>query len=286
MSVFDAADFHDHEEVAFFSDKASGLKAIVAVHSTVLGPACGGTRMYPYATAQDAVTDVLRLSRGMSYKNAIADLPLGGGKAVIIGDPLRDKSEAKFAAFAEAINALGGRYITAVDSGTDGGDMAVLARYTPHVVGHTASASLETDPSPWTARGVFLGMRAAARARLGASTLRGLRVAVQGVGHVGRVLAQLAHADGAKLVLADFDAGKAELLARDLAAETVPADRILHVDADILSPCALGGVLTSGQLRRHPCPHDHRCGQQPARHRGCRRDAPRAGHSLRPGLCR
>src|ERR1700722_17615195 len=179
MSVFEVADFDSHETVAFFDDKKSGLKAIIAIHSTALGPACGGTRMYPYASGNAAVTDVLRLSRGMSYKNAIANLPLGGGKAVIIGDPAKDKNEALFRAYADAINALGGKYITAMDVGITPRDMPLIARGTKFIAGYDQPGKSGGDSGPLTALGVFVGLKAAVKHRLGVDSTKGLTVAVQ-----------------------------------------------------------------------------------------------------------
>src|ERR1700761_3937148 len=203
MNVFDSPDFDHHEQIAFFDDRATGLKAIIAVHSTALGPACGGTRMYPYATSDDALTDVLRLSRGMSYKNAMAHLPRGGGKAVILGNPATDKSEARFAAYADAVNALGGRYITAMDVGVLPADMPLIARGTGHIAGYDQPGKAGGDSGPATALGVFAGLKAAVKHRLGVDTAKGLRVAIQGLGKVGMGLARRLHEEGAKLIVAD-----------------------------------------------------------------------------------
>src|ERR1700744_4442476 len=189
MSVFEAPDFDNHEEVAFFDDKKSGLRAIIAIHSTALGPACGGTRRYASPDTDAALTDVLRLSRGMSYKNAIADLPLGGGKAVILGDPATDKSEARFLAYADAVNAMGGRYVTAMDVGVVPADMPVIARGTKYIAGYDIPGKTGGDSGPLTALGVFVGLKAAVKHRLGADTTKGLTVAIQGVGKVGLGLA-------------------------------------------------------------------------------------------------
>ena len=203
MNVFESPDFDHHEAVAFFDDKKTGLRAIIAIHSTALGPACGGTRMYPYATTDAALTDALRLSRGMSYKNAIADLPLGGGKACIIGNPATDKSDAKFAAYAEAINTLGGRYVTAMDVGILPPDMPVIARGTKYIAGYDQPGKAGGDSGPATALGVFGGLKAAVKHRLGVDTTKGLRVAIQGLGKVGMGVAKRLHAEGAKLIVAD-----------------------------------------------------------------------------------
>src|SRR5579862_2510393 len=206
MSVFEAEDFDHHETVAFFDHKPSGLKAIIALHSTALGPACGGTRVYPYPTSDAALTDVLRLSRGMSYKNAIADLPLGGGKAVFIGDPATDKTEARLLAYADAVNTLGGRYITAMDVGMTQRDMPVIQRGTRYVAGFDQPGKSGGDSGPMTALGVFLGLKAAVKHRLGTDSVKGLTVAVQGLGKVGMSLAKQLHAEGAKLIVTDVNA--------------------------------------------------------------------------------
>src|ERR1051326_8223139 len=174
MSVFEARDFDHHETVAFFHDKATRLKAIIAIHSTALGPACGGTRMYPYANDDQALVDVLRLSRGMSYKSAIANIPLGGGKAVIIGDPAKDKTEPRLLAYADAVNTLGGRYITAMGGGMGPKDMPVVARGTKYVAGYDQPGKSGGDSGPLTALGVFVGLKAAVKYRLATDTTRGL----------------------------------------------------------------------------------------------------------------
>src|SRR5690606_10700902 len=185
MSVFEHREFHGHEQVVFCHDAASGLKAIIAIHNTNRGPALGGCRMWPYADEEAALTDVLRLSRGMTYKAAIADLALGGGKSVILGDARRDKTAALLHAFGRAVDRLGGRYITAEDVGTTVADMDVVRQVTRHVAGTTGGAG---NPAPSTAHGVFIGMRAAARHALGSDDLAGRRVAVQGLGGVGNAL--------------------------------------------------------------------------------------------------
>src|SRR6516225_8862237 len=190
MNVFDSPDFDHPESVSFFDDKATGLKAIIAVHSTALGPACGGTRMYAYPTADAALTDVLRLSRGMSYKNAIADLPLGGGKAVILGDPAKDKSEARLLAYARAVNSLSGKYVTAMDVGIVPKDMPVIARGTKYIAGYDQPGKTGGDSGPLTALGVFVGLKAAVKHRVGVDSTNGLRVAIQALGKVGMGFAE------------------------------------------------------------------------------------------------
>jgi leucine dehydrogenase len=250
MNVFDSPDFDHHETVAFFDDRSSGLKAIIAVHSTALGPACGGTRMYPYATPDAALTDVLRLSRGMSYKNAIADLPLGGGKAVIVGNPATDKSDAKFAAFAVAINSLGGRYITAMDVGVLPADMPVIARGTKYIAGFDQPGRAGGDSGPATALGVFSGLKAAVKHRLGVETTKGLRVAIQGLGKVGMGVARRLHAEGARLVVADPNARTVAEAVETLGAVAVAPDSIVTAECDVLSPNALGAILNDETIPR------------------------------------
>lgn len=250
MNVFDSADFDHHETVAFFDDKNSGLRAIIAIHSTALGPACGGTRMYPYATADAALTDALRLSKGMSYKNAIADLPLGGGKAVIIGNPATDKSDARFAAYADAINALGGRYVTAMDVGILPKDMPVIARRTRFIAGYDQPGKAGGDSGPATGLGVFVGLKAAVKHRLGVDTTKGLRVAVQGLGKVGMGVAKRLHAEGAKLIVADTNMAAVREAVEKLGAVAATPDQIVTCECDVLSPNALGAILNDQSIPR------------------------------------
>lgn len=240
-AIWDLPDFDAHEAVHVFEDRASGLKAVIAVHSTHLGPAAGGTRFWHYAESNAAITDALRLSRGMSYKNAMAGLPAGGGKAVILADPARNKPQALLDAFARAVDSLGGQYITAQDVGMSEDDMVSLSKGTPHVAGLPDQGG---DPGPYTARGVYLGVQAAAKHALGTSDLSGVHVAIQGVGSVGGGLARYLAEQGARLTLADVDARRAGELAAELGGEAVAADAIMAVEADIFSPCALGAILT------------------------------------------
>ncbi len=251
MSVFTLPAFDGHEAVHFVSDEATGLRAIIAIHSTALGPAAGGCRVWAYENEELALTDALRLSRGMSFKNAIADLPLGGGKAVIIRDPAQRPSEAAFEAFGRAVNQLGGCYITAEDVGVTVHDMECVARSTRHVSGlHAAGGKAGGDPSPKTARGVFHGIRAAVRAQLHRDELAGLTVAVQGLGNVGYQLCRELKAAGAKLVVADINAAAVERARDELGAQALPIDQILFAPADVLAPCALGGVLNAETIPR------------------------------------
>lgn len=237
-------DFDDHEGVHIFRDAPSGLTAVIALHSTHLGPAAGGTRFWHYADPADAITDALRLSRGMSFKNAMADLPMGGGKGVMLADPLRTKTPEMLAAFGRAIDSLGGLYVTAEDVGMSDADMVAISKTTRHVSGlPVAAGSAGGDPGPTTAQGVYLGVRAAIARGLGKADPAGVHVAIQGVGSVGGGLARLLAKDGAKLTLADVDGHRARALAEELGATAVSANEIMTIEADVLSPCALGATL-------------------------------------------
>jgi len=242
-------DFDDHELVHFVTDRASGLRAIIAVHSTYLGPGAGGVRFWHYAQDEAAVVDALRLSRGMSYKNAMAGLRLGGGKAVILAGAERSKTPEMLAAYGRAIEGLGGRYVTAEDVGMTVADMVAIARETRHVSGlPVAAGSIGGDPGPHTSHGIFLGIKAGVRRALGKESLAGLRIAVQGTGSVGGGVARLAASEGAHLVVADLDTARAESLAREVGGSAVPAADILSIEADVLSPCALGAILTPDSI--------------------------------------
>jgi leucine dehydrogenase len=241
-------DFDAHEDVHFFYDAGTGLRAIIAIHSTHLGPAAGGARFWSYAEDDTALTDALRLSRGMSYKNAMAGLPMGGGKAVILKDA-EGKSDARMEAFGRMIDSLGGRYVTAEDVGMTDADMRVISRTTRHVSGlPVAAGAAGGNPGPSTALGVFLGLKAAVRHKLGRLDVNGLHVAIQGVGSVGGGLARHLAAEGARLTLADADMSKARSLADELGGTAVPASEIMRVPADVFSPCALGAVLAEESI--------------------------------------
>lgn len=243
------ADFDDHEALHLFSDPQSGLSAIIAIHSTALGPAAGGTRFWHYADPNAAITDALRLSRGMSYKNAVAGLPMGGGKAVILSNAAGEKSEALIRAFARRVNSLGGAYVTAQDVGMSAADMIAISRETPYVAGlPVAGSGAGGDPGPSTALGVYLGVCAAAKHIFGTDDMAGVHVAVQGAGSVGGGLARHLAKAGAKLTIADVNFDRAASLADELGASAVAADTIMMVDADILSPCALGAILTPASI--------------------------------------
>lgn len=250
MSDWGFPDFDGHEGVHLFSDTASGLHAIIAIHSTVLGPAAGGVRFWHYGDQRAGITDALRLSRGMSYKNAMAGLPMGGGKGVVLADrPGAVIDDAQLKAFGRAVESLGGRYVTAEDVGMSEARMKVIAGETRHVSGlPVGEGAAGGDPGPYTALGVYLGIRAAAKRALGTDEMKGVRVAIQGVGSVGGGTARLLAADGAKLVLADVDTRRADALAAELGAETAATDAILSVEADIVSPNALGAVLTDATI--------------------------------------
>ncbi len=243
MTILDG----EHEQVVFCHDRATGLRAVIALHSTALGPGLGGTRFNPYASEADAVADVLDLSRGMTYKNALAGLDHGGGKAVIIGDPARDKTEALLRAYGRFVQSLGGRYVTACDVGTYVADMDIVARECDFVTGRSESDGGAGDSSVLTALGVFQGLRAAAEHRWGSTSLAGRRVAVAGVGKVGHLLVDHLRADDAHVVVTDVSASALDRVRAahpevEVAATT---DELLARDLDAYAPCALGGALTA-----------------------------------------
>lgn len=244
-AVFSSTAFDRHEEVIFCTDAGSGLRAIIAIHDTNLGPALGGCRMWPYETENDAITDVHRLSRAMSSKNALARLSTGGGKSVIIGDPDRDKSEALFHAFGRSVENFGGRYIVAEDVGTAVEDMTQIRSQTSHVMGFSAREGSSGDPSPVTAYGVFCGLKVAVEFRFGRAELSGLRVAVQGIGHVGYQLCKYLHEAGAKLLVSDIHGAAVARAEADFGACAVAGDDIYSQDVDVFAPCALGAELNS-----------------------------------------
>ncbi|CAH1745728.1 Leucine dehydrogenase [Thauera humireducens] len=252
MAVFSLSDFADHEQVVFVSDDKSGLKAIIAVHNSNLGPALGGCRMWPYASEDEAIRDVLRLSRGMTYKSAMANLKLGGGKSVIIGNPRTQKTPELLAAFARALEQLNGRYIAAEDSGTSVADMKYMTQFTRHVAGiHDKPSDAGTrsgDPSPATAYGTFIGIRAAVKERLGRDSLEGLRVAVQGVGNVGFDLARQLKAAGAQLWVTDIHREPLLQAGKELGATVVAPEEVFGLDVDVFAPCALGAILNDSTI--------------------------------------
>ena len=249
MGVFDHVEFDNHESLHYFHDEKTGLNAIVAVHSTVLGPAAGGTRRWVYGNDADALTDVLRLSRGMSYKNAVAGLKFGGGKAVILASDDAPKSPELFRAFGRCVNSIGGEYVTAEDVGCSVEDMRYVHEQTEYVSGLPQSGhDAGGDPSPWTALGCFQGIQAAAEARLGVDSLKGLRVAVQGVGHVGLHLCRFLHEAGTELFISDVNGDILKMTTDEMPATVVAPGELLFADVDVLAPCALGNILTSATI--------------------------------------
>ena len=245
MAVFDLVDFDNHEQVVYCSDEASGLKAIIAVHSTALGPAAGGCRFWDYASDEAALKDVLRLSKGMTYKNAMAGLKLGGGKGVIIGDPKKLKSETLFKAFGHAVNNLNGRYYTAEDVNITTGDMAIVNQSTEFVSGLEGKSG---NPGPFTALGTFLGIKAAVKFKLDRDDLTGIKVAVQGLGSVGYSLCEKLHAAGAELFVTDINQATLDKAATELNAKVVGLDEIYSQDVDVFSPCALGASINDDSI--------------------------------------
>jgi leucine dehydrogenase len=244
MTVFSNPAFDNHERVLFCRDEPTGLCAIIAIHSTALGPAAGGTRLWTYANDDEALYDVLRLSQGMSYKNAMAGLKFGGGKAVIMKTADFDANDALFERFGEFVETLGGDYVTAEDVGMSVEIMETIARRTRFVSGlPLQSGKAGGDPSPKTAYGIYCGIHAAVKARLGSDDLEGLRVAVQGVGHVGYYLCKLLHEAGAALVVSDMDQTRVDRVCGEFSAEPVASAEILDADVDVLAPCALGAIL-------------------------------------------
>ena len=248
-SLWDFPDFDAHELVHFVTDRESGLRALICVHSTHVGPGAGGVRFWHYANSGEAVADALRLSRGMSYKNAMAGLPLGGGKAVMLADEARTKTPEMLAAYGRAVEGLGGRYVTAEDVGMTVADMVAISRETHYVAGLPAEAgAVGGDPGPHTSYGVFLGVRAAARRALGRESLDGLHIAIQGAGSVAGGLARLAAKDGARISIADIDSERARRVAEEVGGTVVAPDDIMTLEADILSPNALGAILTEESI--------------------------------------
>lgn len=246
--MIDNNQFRDHEQLVYFNDEESGLKAFIAVHNTVLGPGAGGCRMWPYENEMDALNDALRLSRGMSYKNAMAGLPLGGGKAVIIANSKTDKSEELFKAFGRCVQKMDGKYITAEDVGMTTEDMMIIANETNYIAGLPHGDHASGDPSPFTARGVYNGIRAAVKYKLGKDSLEGLTVAVQGVGHVGLYLCENLHRDGAKIIVSDIIQEHLDEAVHKYGATIISPDDILSVECDVLSPCALGAILNDDTI--------------------------------------
>lgn len=239
---------YDYEQLVFCQDKQSGLKAIIAIHDTTLGPALGGTRMWTYESEEAAIEDALRLARGMTYKNAAAGLNLGGGKTVIIGDPRKDKNEEMFRAFGRYIQGLNGRYITAEDVGTTVEDMDIIHDETDFVTGISPAFGSSGNPSPVTAYGVYKGMKAAAKAAFGTDSLEGKTVAVQGVGNVAYNLCRHLHEEGAKLIVTDINKEAVERAVAEFGARAVDPDDIYSQECDIYAPCALGATINDDTI--------------------------------------
>ncbi len=242
-----------HEQVVFCNDPETGLKAIIAIHSTVLGPSLGGTRMWMYKSETEALNDVLRLSRGMTYKASISGLNLGGGKTVIIGDSKTDKSEALFRKFGRFVNKLGGKYITAEDVGTTTKDMEYVAMETKHVTGLPESMGGGGDPSPVTAYGVYMGMKASASFAWGNDSLNGKKVLVQGVGHVGENLVKNLKKEGAVIYISDINEEQLKKVSQEYGAQVIAPDKIFDLDLDIYAPCALGATLNTENINKLKC---------------------------------
>lgn len=253
QSVFAQTELMDHEQVVFCHDKALGLKAIIAIHNTVLGPAMGGTRMWHYADEAAALTDALRLSRGMTFKSAIAGLNIGGGKAVIIGDAKKIKNEALMRRFGRFVDSLGGRYWTAEDVNMTTQDMEWIHMETPYVTGIPESMGGSGDPSPITAYGVYVGMKAAAKRIYGSDSLSGKKVVVQGVGNVGSYLVENLVKEGAEIFITDMNEDKVSALVGKFGVKSIGMSEVYTADMDIYAPCALGATLNSGSISQLKC---------------------------------
>lgn len=255
MTVFTHPEFDNHEHLSFFCDPETGLRAIVAVHNTSRGPALGGCRMFPYASDEEALTDVLRLSRGMTYKSALANLDLGGGKSVIIGDPRQYKTEQLMEAMGRCLEKLNGLYIAAEDSGTSVADLRIMNRHTNHVAGVAERLGFDGkpsngDPSPATAYGTFVGVQAAVQHQMGRSDLNGIRVAIQGIGNVGYRLAKHLKEAGAQLWVYDIHQDNMDRAVAELGATPASAEDILYLPVDVVAPCAMGAVLNDQSIER------------------------------------
>lgn len=244
------ADFDNHEKVRVFEDKETGLKAFIGVHNSNLGPALGGCRFYPYSSDEEAITDVLRLSRGMTYKNALAGLPLGGGKSVIVGNPAKDKTDALMQKMGEAVDSLDGLYITAEDSGTNEHDMIIMSAKTQYVTGIPSEEQrVGGDPSPYTALGVYAGMKQAVKYKFGHDDLGQMKISIQGLGAVGYDLCRRVHADGAKIIATDINQEACNKAKSEFPGlEIVSPDKIFSAEADIFAPCAMGAALNDNTI--------------------------------------
>lgn len=250
MEIFKYMETYDYEQLVFCQDEQSGLKAIIAIHDTTLGPALGGTRMWTYDSEEAAIEDALRLAKGMTYKNAAAGLNLGGGKTVIIGDPRKDKNEEMFRAFGRYIQGLNGRYITAEDVGTTVEDMDIIHDETDYVTGISPAFGSSGNPSPVTAYGVYKGMKAAAKAAFGTDSLEGKTIAVQGVGNVAYNLCRHLHEEGASLIVTDINKESVKRAVEDFGARAVDPGDIYSQACDIYAPCALGAVINDDTIKQ------------------------------------
>ncbi len=248
--VFGQVSFDNHEQIVFCNDKDTGLKAIIGIHNTVLGPALGGTRMWKYANEWEALNDVLRLSRGMTYKSAISGLNLGGGKAVIMGDSKIDKTPEMIAKFGDYVNSLSGKYITAEDVGTTTADMDLIHTRTAHVTGISESLGGSGNPSPVTAYGVYMGMKAAAKYKFGTDNLEGKRILVQGIGHVGETLVDYITAEGAKVIITDINEARLHEIGQKYGAQIFNGEDLYSADVDIYAPCALGATINDETINK------------------------------------
>lgn len=250
---FEHESFDGHENISYITDEETGLQAIIAIHSTILGPAAGGCRMLPYKDTASALYDVLRLSRGMTYKNAIADLPLGGGKGVIIGNPTTDKTPELLEAFGRAVEKLGGSYWTAEDMNIGMNDVAAMARETRYAAGLSSGAMASGDPSPITAQGVFEGIKVCVEHRYGQKDLKDVRVAVQGIGNVGYSLCRMLHDAGAKLIVTDTNKEALERAQQEFKARVSGLNEIYQSDVEIFAPCAGGAIINSASIKEFKC---------------------------------
>lgn len=251
--VFEMMEPMEHEQVMFFNDKPTGLKGIIAVHNTVLGPSLGGCRIWNYDNESDALWDVLRLSRGMTFKSSISGISLGGGKAVIIGSPKVKRDEAFWRRFGKFVDSLNGKYITAEDVGTSTEVMSYVMQETKYVTGKPVSAGGTGDPSPFTAYGVFVGLKASVKQAFGNDSLEGKKVAVQGVGHVGHSLVGYLTKAGAKVFITDINQANLEATAKEFNATVVGTHEIYDIDVDVYAPCALGATLNSDTISTLRC---------------------------------
>jgi len=253
LSIFSQLTDYGHHKIVFCNDPDTGLKAIIAIHDTTLGPALGGTRMWAYKSERDALNDVLRLSKTMTYKASVSGLNLGGGSAVIIGDPRKDKTEALMRKFGRFIKNLNGEFITAEDMGTNPRDMEYIRMETQHVTGYPETIGGSGDPSPITAKGVFMGIKACVKETYGNDTLAGRSVIVQGIGHVGETLVRLLRDENTKVYVSDINEERVGQVSKKYGAQPVSNNNIFDIDADIYAPCAMGGTINTSTIKKLKC---------------------------------